>query len=109
MTSRRPLNKKADTLFAKLYFTGDKMKKIIMIFLFLSAIASPSYAINIFEKIAYQKDVIKTYKAPILINPLTKDIKYIWCRTAKNGYWMPVTGRMKEQYQAIYDRERAAR
>ena len=80
---------------------------MIVAFLLLSAVASPSYAINILEKIVYQKDVIKMYKAPILINPLTKDIKYIWCRTTKKGYWLPVSGGMKAQYQAAYDRERA--
>ena len=85
------------------------MKKIIAILLLLSVIASPSYAINILEKIAYQKDTIKSYKATILVNPLTKEIKYIWCRRVKKGYWMPVSGRMQQQYQAVYDRERASK
>ncbi len=94
---------------SKLYAILIQMKKLVIIILFLSAIAAPSYAINIFEKIAYKKDEIKVYKAPILVNPLTGEIKYIWCRTSKKGYWMPIDGRAKQQYQAVYDRQRAPR
>ena len=83
------------------------MKKIIIVgILFIFITACPSYAINVFEKVLYKRDVIKAYNSKILVNPLTNEIKYIWQRTSdKNGYWAPIFGIMKGQFQAIYDEQ----
>ena len=83
--------------------------KIASFLLLLSLIAGPSYAINIFEILAYKKDVIKAYNAKVLVNPLTGEIKYMWYGTVPagtDGHWEPVTGTSKAQFQAAYDQQR---
>ena len=68
--------------------------------------AAPSYAINIFEKIAYKRDVIRAYNAKVLVNPLTGQIKYIWYDVIPNhtnGYWHPLSGTVKDLFQGAYD------
>ena len=84
------------------------MKKVIVILLLLSLAASPVYALNFFEKMLYKEDEIKMYGAKVLVSPLTGSIKYIWCGNPAKGYWMPVSGKVKYQYQAIYDKQRGA-
>jgi len=83
------------------------MRKIIVLLLLFSIIAGPSYAINLFEKILYRKDVLKMYGAQILVNPLTRQVKYVWHRNSspKGGSWMPLVGLTQQQYQAIYDQQ----
>ena len=89
---------------------GKIYAKLAIIFLLLLVIATPSHAINLLEKIVYKKDVIKVYNTKILVNPVTNEIKYIWCRVSpKDGYWMSLDGQAKQQYQAIYDRQRASK
>ena len=83
------------------------MKKIITIILLLSLAAAPCYAINFLEKMIYREDVIKFYNSKVLVVPITGEIKYIWCGNPSDGYWMPVSGRVKQQYQALYDRQNA--
>ena len=88
------------------------MKKMIGILLLASLVAAPAHAINIFEKTLYRKDVIKRLGAKVLVNPLTGQIKYVWCMspsTPEGGFWMPATGPMKEQYQASYDHQNTPR
>ena len=82
------------------------MKKALIIILLLSLIVTPCYAVNFLEKMIYKEDVIKFYNAKVLVVPITGEIKYIWCGSPANGYWMPVAGRAKQQYQAIYDKQR---
>lgn len=84
-------------------------KKIISFLLLFLLIAGPSYAINIFEILAYKKDVIKAYNAKVLVNPLNGEIKYMWYETVisgKNGRWEPVAGTSKALFQAAYDQQR---
>ena len=83
------------------------MRKIIVLLLLFSIIAAPSYAINVFEKMLYKKDVLKMYGAQILVNPLTRQAKYVWYRNSspEGGSWMPLVGLMQQQYQAIYNQQ----
>ncbi|MDD5428895.1 MAG: hypothetical protein PHI58_06675 [Candidatus Omnitrophica bacterium] len=81
------------------------MKKIaIALVIFLFA-AQSAYAINIVEKLLYKEDAIKIYNAKVLVVPFTGEVKYIWCGNPENGYWMPVAGKVKQQYQALYDKQ----
>ena len=86
------------------------MRKRIIIFLILFLIVTTScYAINIFEILAYKKDVIKAYNSKVLVNPLTGEVKYLWHETAlsgTNGHWEPVTGTSQALFQAAYDQQR---
>ena len=83
------------------------MKKAVIILLLLSLVTTPSYAVNFLEKMIYKEDVIQIYNAKVLVVPITGEIKYIWCGNPTDGYWMPVTGRVKQQYQALYDKQKA--
>ena len=81
---------------------------LIAAIILLLIITSPSYAITIFEKLLYKKAVIKAYAAKVLVNPLTGEIKYLWTRdttSSTTGYWAPVSGTSKEQFQIMYDQE----
>ncbi len=86
-----------------------EMRKIAALLLLFSMIAGTSYAINIFEKTLYKHDVIKMYGAKILVNPLTGQAKYVWCRDSSpgGGFWTPLVGLTKRQYQSMYDRQNA--
>lgn len=76
---------------------------LIALFFILSA---PAYSINLLEKLAYKKDVIKAYSATVLVNPLTNEIKYIWYGSPdKKGHWEPVSGTIQAQFQAMYDQQ----
>ena len=81
------------------------MKKIITTFLVFLFIAQSAYAVNILEKIHYKEDTIRTYNAKVLVVPFTGEVKYLWCGNPENGYWMPVKGNVKQQYQALYDKQ----
>ena len=84
------------------------MKKIIIILFMLLTVSKPSYAINLLEKIAYKRDVIKTCNAKVLVNPITGEVKYLWCTTVPartNGHWEPISGTSKLQFQAMYDQQ----
>lgn len=82
------------------------MLRIITLLLLLSLIATPLYAITIFEKLFYKKDVIKVYNAIVLVHPLTRQIKYIWYDVVPahtNGHWEPVSGTAQMLFQSVYD------
>ena len=83
------------------------MKKVIVFLLLFSIIAGQAYAINIFEKAIYKKDVINMIGAIILANRLTGQIKYIWYRdfSRAGGHWEPLVGLTLQQYQAMYDQQ----
>jgi|GEM_PF-1536492 len=83
------------------------MRKIIILLLLFSLITTPSYAINIFEKVLYRRDTLNMYGATILVNPLTKQVKYVWSRSSSpgGGSWTPLVGLTQLQYQAIYDQQ----
>lgn len=86
-----------------------KIKKIFLLVLIIHIFtAHDSYAINALEKLFYKKDVIKVCSAKVLVNPLTNDIKYLWYETIPcggSGRWEPVSGTIKDQFQAMYDQQ----
>ena len=84
------------------------MKKILIILVLLSFVASPCHAVNLLEKLLYKEDTIKIYNVNVLVVPITGEVKYIWCGSPASGYWMPVHGKVKLQYQALYDRQKAS-
>ena len=86
------------------FIKSIKMKKTVIHILLFLMIASPCWAINIFEKLLLRRDTIKMYDAKILVNRITKDIKYMWYRyPGGGGHWVAVTGPAKDRYQTIYN------
>ena len=76
------------------------MKKItILLFLFLT-IGTPSYAIDMLDKVICKEDVLQSNKRPILVNRFTGEVKYIY---KDNGEWLLLTGQWKDQYQKMYN------
>lgn len=88
-----------------------RKRSVFILSLFLLA-ATSCHAINIFEILAYKKDVIRAYNTKVLVNPLTGEVKYIWYATVvsgTDGHWEPVTGTSKALFQAAYDQQRNAK
>ena len=83
-----------------------QMKKAIIILLLLSIAATPSHALTILDKWIYKKDILRSGKRPVLVNRLTGEIKYI---QRDNGQWIPLTGQWQEQYQKMYDAQKATK
>jgi ATP/ADP translocase len=86
-----------------------RIKTAVTALLLLGMFAAPAAAINIFEKALYRRDVIKAVNAKVLVNPLTREVKYIWYDTLPyhtNGRWVPVSGTIKDQFQAMYDQQK---
>ena len=76
------------------------MKKTIAILALLFIFTTPSHALNLFDKLMYKKDVLRSNNTQVLVNRLTGEIKYV-CR--EDGKQVPLTGQWKEQYQKMYD------
>lgn len=84
------------------------IRKIACIICLLLLTTSSSHAINVFEKTLYRKVFLQRLGAQVLVNPLTGQLKYVWCRsssTPEGGFWMPLVGPMKKDYQAVYKRQ----
>lgn len=94
------------------YLSKVKLLKVTALVMLFMAFAAPSFAINIFEKIAYKRDVIKLCNAKVLVNPLNNEVRYIWYETVisgKSGHWEPVSGTSKMQFQAMYDQQKSSK
>ena len=94
------------------------MKKIIISLLLLSVLSTPSYAINLLEKIAYREVLVKSYNQRLLVGRVTGEVMYLWQRptpvqftggpAVDQGEWVAITDEnMKKMWQGIYDKERA--
>jgi len=76
------------------------MKKIIIALLLISIIATPCYAVNIFDKIIYKTVVLCAIHMTALVNRITGEVKYI---RLNNGKWELLTGAWKSQCQSMYE------
>jgi len=76
------------------------MRKLIVALFLLAVIATPSYAFNMIDKMIYKKDVLRGNNKPVMVNRLTKEVKYI---QRSDGQWVEASGQWKEQYQKMYD------
>lgn len=93
------------------------MKKIIIVLILISLLATPCYAITLIDKMIYREVLVKSYNQRLLVGRFTGEVKYIWQRPtpvvfdsgpmAQQGEWQPfVNESVKKMWQEIYDRER---
>jgi hypothetical protein len=82
------------------------MKNLVLILLIISVIATPVYAVNVVDTVLCKKVFLFYNRTYILVNRVTGEVKYRW--TGK-GQWVPLTGVVKNQYQAIYNAQVAAK
>jgi len=75
------------------------MKKTAIILILVFALATPSYAVNIFDHLIYKKVVLKANHMAVLVNRITGEVKFI---QLNNGRWMPLTGGLKNRCQLMY-------
>lgn len=87
---------------------GAGMKKIIVLVLLLSIIATPSYALNIFEKLLYKE--VQLSGERVLVNKMTGKVEKKWVDnkyepiSTKKG-WGGIPSE-QDMYQVRYDRKR---
>ncbi|MDD5173292.1 MAG: hypothetical protein WC482_01720 [Candidatus Omnitrophota bacterium] len=75
------------------------MKKIIVLSLLLS-IATPSYAMNIVEKMLYKPVVLRNNSGvTVLVNRVTGRVVYVM----SGGQYVVIPDVYKDQFQAVYD------
>ena len=79
------------------------MKKVLIVLLIALLVATPCYALNVFEKFLYIEVVLKANKKHILANRITNQVKYM---LQDDGHWTLVTGALKGQLQGMYDYQR---
>ena len=85
------------------------MKKIIVLLLLLSIIATPSYALNIFDRIMYKE--VQLGREKVLVNQFTGKVE----RRLIDGKYEPISSEQgfggiisdKEMYQAQYDEKKS--
>lgn len=82
------------------------MRRLVVILLLISIIASPCYAFNIIDQLIYRKDVLRSNRTVVLVNRFTGEVKYLQ-RT--NGQWVLLEGQWKEQYQKMYNAQNAVK
>lgn len=76
------------------------MKKIIIVLLLILIIASPCYAVNVFDTIIYKKVLLCASHMTVLVNRITGELKYIMLN---NGKWVLLSGTWKSQCQSMYE------
>ena len=76
------------------------MKKLLLILLIISIIATPVYAVNVVDTVLCKKVFLHYNRTYILVNRVTGEVKYL---LRGNGQWEPLTGVLKNQYQVIYN------
>ena len=82
----------------------DKTKKIIIVALLLLAIAAPSYAVNIVDKVLCKPVHLRSNNRNVLVNRVTGIVEYV----LSNGRYMPLRGGVfKNKLQAIYNAQNA--
>lgn len=75
------------------------IKKFIIILLLTLTITTPSYAMNLIEKIIYKEVVLRNNAgAVVLVNRLTGQVEYV-----KSGEeYVHLEDKYKKQFQAVY-------
>ena len=76
------------------------MKKMIIALFLLAVIATPLYAFNMIDNLIYKKAVLRGNNKPVMVNRMTKEVKYI---QRDDGKWVETSGQWKDQYQKMYD------
>jgi hypothetical protein len=75
------------------------MKKFIIVLLLVLMIATPSYAMNIVDKIFYKPVVLRNNNGvTVLVNRLTGRVEYVMSGTQ----YVPIPNAYKDQFQAVY-------
>jgi hypothetical protein len=88
-----------------IYFFRNK-SRILIIFLLLFCLAQPSaYAVNIFNRVLYEKVILKPIHRYVLVNRLSGEVEYIM-RT--DNRWAPIAKPFRHQYQSMYDYQTAS-
>ena len=76
------------------------MKKNIIVLLLVLVIATPSYAMNIIDKILYKQVVLRNNNAgTVLVNRLTGRVEYVM----SGEQYVPIPNVYKNQFQAVYN------
>ncbi len=75
------------------------MKKILIVLLVISIIATPAYAINIVDILLCKKVVLRAIERTVLVNRLTGEVGYI----LRKGQWILLTGEQKRECQSMYN------
>ncbi len=79
------------------------MKKNIIVLLLVLVIATPSYAMNIVDKMLYKQVVLRNNNgAIILVNRLTGQVECVM----SNGQKVSITDAHKKQFQEVYNAQR---
>jgi hypothetical protein len=77
------------------------LKKTIVVFFLVFAMAGPSYALNVLDNLLGKKVLLNAIHRTVLVNRITGEVKYIL--STDNRIWIPLTGTMKRHCQVCYD------
>lgn len=77
------------------------IKPVIALVLILM-VASPVYAVNIFDQLLNREVVLAANHTTVLVNRITGKVKYI---KLNNGRWEFLKGGLKNKCQAMYDNQ----
>ena len=76
------------------------MKKFVIILLLVLVIATPSYAMNIVDKILYKPVILRNNNGvTVLVNRLTGRVEYVM----SGMQYVPIPDVYKNQFQAVYN------
>ncbi|MDP3729975.1 MAG: hypothetical protein Q8R14_00415 [Candidatus Omnitrophota bacterium] len=75
------------------------MKKLAIVLLLVLAIATPSYAMNIIEKMLYKPVALRNNNGvTVLVNRLTGRVEFV----ASGRQYVPIPRELKDQFQSVY-------
>ena len=77
-------------------------KKLIIILFLLSVIVTPCHAFNMIENLIYKQDVMRGNNRLVMVNRLTGEVKYV---RRDDGRWIELTGKWKDEYQNLYNKQ----
>jgi hypothetical protein len=75
------------------------MKKILIVLLAISILATPAYAVNAVDTILCKKVVLRAIERTVLVSRVTGEVKYI----LRKGQWILLTGEQKQTCQSMYN------